>query len=203
MSVPWRNREYQLAALPADVRSQIELALRICLASVFLVSAAAKLRAPQAFARSVANYGLLPRGSARAVGLLLLPVELLLAAALATGWLGHLSELSAGLLLAMFGGAVSVNLVRGRAIRCGCFGTDEVISIRTLARLGLLGAGVALLAAVPTSGALAWEHAVTDVGLLSASLSLAAGLVAFSIWVLHAPDVVAVLGRVRIARDSR
>ncbi|MBJ7612875.1 MAG: hypothetical protein JF924_11200 [Candidatus Dormibacteraeota bacterium] len=160
------------------------------LGAVFLVSSASKIRAPAAFADNVASYGLLPDRMARLLGYLLIPTE---------ACLGFISlaavNLTASLLLslallAVFLGATSLNLHRGRAIPCGCFGDErELISIRTVIRLVVLSLAAAsclLLQAVvdvPTTLELATsDHGVTR---LISALLLAAYLFAGGSWLIY------------------
>jgi putative oxidoreductase len=136
------------ATIPNQVTllSHLLLAFQMSLGIVFLLSAWTKLRSPLAFARSVAEYKILPAGAARGLALALILVEAFLAIAFLTGWLVRVALLLAALLLILFFIAVALNLIRGRQIACGCFGdANEQISNRTLARLILLLIVVLLL----------------------------------------------------------
>lgn len=118
------------------------LLVQLSLGLVFLGAFAAKLRAPGAFLRGVADYEVLPKPAALAVGALLIPVEGLLAAAHLSGWLLTPAVVTGSLLLVNFAVAVDVNLRRQRDLSCHCFGSGgERISSRTLARLYLMIGG--------------------------------------------------------------
>lgn len=118
----------------------LRLEARVILGIVFLFSAAGKLRDPRSFARGVADYQILPSSFAYLVGMLVIPLEGSLAFAHLTGWLLPFASLAGFSLLSSFAAAVGVNLYRGRAVHCYCFGVhgQDRISGRTLARLVLL-----------------------------------------------------------------
>ncbi len=188
--------------VPSDVRLEIELALRVCLGGVFLLAGVSKLRSPRAFANSVASYDLLPSRVAKVFAIFLIPAELVAGLALTTGWLGHISEALALVVLVLFAIAVSTNLRRHRVIPCGCFGNEEeVISNRTMVRLLLLGVGVLSLAFLSVSGLTPWAYASTDTEFLIESLLLAAALATFTSWLLRAPDVLSAVGIRSVRRD--
>jgi hypothetical protein len=175
--------------------SELRLVTQLSLGLVFGVSGAAKLRDPAAFLRGVADYELLPRPAALVAGMLLMPLEGLLAAALLSGWLLGAAIPAATALLAVFTAAVAINLRRHRAVPCHCLGGggNETISPRTLARLALLLAGVALLATDPQ----AWRQPLTSWTALRVTggedlmhaLMLASLLLVAAGWLLHAPEL--------------
>lgn len=105
------------------------LVFRWALADVFVVAGLAKLRQPGRFSEAVRGYGFLPEVLVGPVATALPVTELALGAALAVG----LGTPSAALLLAAlvvgFSVAVSVNLLRGRSIDCGCSGLTGSQSI--------------------------------------------------------------------------
>lgn len=166
------------------------LALRLVLAVVLLSAAVAKVRDPRRFADEIGRYELLPRPAhwPAAVGLIALEAI--------AGLLALAGEV-AGVLLALglfaaFSVAVGSALRAGRAIPCGCFGGDEVVSGRALARLGLLGAAaaVALLSAV--AGPDRWVGGLDGV----LTVTVAAGLLVAGRLLLLLPDVRAAMGHV-------
>jgi hypothetical protein len=125
----------------------VRIAVQLAIGMVFLAAGLGKLRHPLRFAEGVANYEILPSRIAYAAGLALIPLEIYLGTAHLTGW-----QLSTAIPLALatlstFAIAVGVNLHRGRALPCYCFGGAEgdVISGPALARLLLLMAGDLLL----------------------------------------------------------
>jgi hypothetical protein len=177
---------------------------------VFLLAVVSKLRHPAAFARTVIDYGLLPRRVAGAVAAGLITLESFLASSLLAGWLLTIAgPLAAGTFFS-FATAVGVNLGRRRDVRCGCFGgLSERISSRTLIRLGLLLAGsvslIALTAVAPdpptiqtliSVGAPALAY-LLEIGVVATSLVFA------SLWLLDLPAALVVLRQLANAGRSR
>lgn len=189
---------------------QARLVVELALGLVFLASAAGKLRDPAAFARGVVSYELLPRGLALAAGYVLIPFEALLAVAHLTGWQLRPGALLGLLTLLGFAAGVAVNLKRGRGLPCFCFSArgGELLSARTLARLGLMIAGETLVltdAALwngPASAALFPGRLAAGSDLVHALLLAVATLCA-AFWLLSAPDLVyMVRGCAACARDA-
>ncbi len=97
------------------VRTQIALGV------FFVVAALPKIADPPSFAHMIYNYRLLP-GPLVNVSALVLPwAELLMGLALICGLWRRTAAVLVGGLLAVFIVAISVNLLRGNAIDCGCF----------------------------------------------------------------------------------
>jgi uncharacterized membrane protein YphA (DoxX/SURF4 family) len=122
------------------------LVLRIALGCVFLYAAWLKLKEPwQLFAMSVDAYGVLPQWAVIAVARVLPWAELLLGLLLISGvWL-RISSPAVSLLLLGFLSMMVRSYVLGMNINCGCFSSDDPISLRTLARDGSLLAGAVAL----------------------------------------------------------
>lgn len=97
------------------VRTQIALGL------FFVVAALPKLADPPSFAHMIYNYRLAPGPLVNLSALVLPWAELLLGIALICGIWRRTAALLVGALLALFILAISVNLLRGNAIDCGCF----------------------------------------------------------------------------------
>lgn len=129
----------------------LALESRFLLAFVFLLSSLPKLRAPDDFALAVNNYGLLPRRFSAGVARWLPRLELTIAVALLAGFALRAVSLLAGAALAVFATAVTINLVRGRAIDCGCYGSasPKEITWYLVAKDGLLVAGALMVALHP------------------------------------------------------
>jgi uncharacterized membrane protein YphA (DoxX/SURF4 family) len=92
------------------------------LAAVFVVAGIAKIADPPQFAHEVHNYALLPESAVNALALLLPWIEVIAGVFL---FLGVWRRAAAGILgvsLLVFIVALSINLARGRAVDCGCFG---------------------------------------------------------------------------------
>ena len=95
---------------------------RFGLGATFVYAAVAKIADPPSFAHEVFNYRILPGVAVNALALWLPWIELLAGIAVLSGFWprGGVALLSA--FLVVFIVAISINLARGRAIDCGCFG---------------------------------------------------------------------------------
>jgi uncharacterized membrane protein YphA (DoxX/SURF4 family) len=175
----------------------LAFALQLGLGAVFVASAVPKLRDPRAFGRTVVEYRILPPAPARVAAPALIAVECVLAIGFLAGALPAATLALATVTLLVFAAATAVNLKRGRDVSCGCFGDPtERISARTLVRLGLLLAGVAVLALAlasadihaTTIGGLA-DHGASALAYLVEVGGLAVVLVFAAVWALHLPEV--------------
>ena len=97
------------------VRTQIALGV------FFIVAALPKIADPPSFAHMVYNYRLLPGPLVNLAALTMPWAELLMGVALICGIWRRTAASLVGVLLVVFIVAVSVNLLRGNAIDCGCF----------------------------------------------------------------------------------
>lgn len=98
--------------------------LRVALGAAFLMAAWPKLQDPEAFARSISNYHLLPEAAGRVLALVLPPLELLVGICLVLGLLdAGAAVLTVGMLV-VFTSAIGIAVARGLDISCGCFDTD-------------------------------------------------------------------------------
>lgn len=159
------------------------------LALVLLASAASKLRSAGAlhqFAAVVVSYELLPRAIAVAWSRLVPVIELAIAVILFTGMASY-GALALIPLLGSFAVAVAINLIRGRSVACGCFGADEAITGRTLARLALLITAALVVASIEPLQVGTSERLGA---FFSAVLMIAAGM-----WLLRADTAIFVLRR--------
>jgi Methylamine utilisation protein MauE len=172
---------------------KILLVIQLVIGSVLLFSSLGKWRDPMGFAQGVANYDVLPDRLAVIFGLLLVPLETVVAVSHLTGWW---ISATVFLGLAMFGSfavAVAINLRRGRSLPCYCFGDrkNETISPQTLARLLLLIAGEGLLLlSLQTSGTanLVYYQLATPQE-FGFALFWTAFVVVVAMWVLGLPDL--------------
>jgi len=144
----------------------------LVLAGVFDAAAITKLRALDAFVGVVHNYRLVPEPLERPIAYALPVVELAIAVGVLLPTGRAPAALAAAILLALFAGAMAINLMRGRRdIDCGCFATvlRQRLSWPLVLR-NLLLAALALLV-VPGLGArgLGWLDLVT-VGCASTAL---------------------------------
>jgi methylamine dehydrogenase accessory protein MauD len=166
------------------------LASRLLLAAVFVVAAYGKLADREGTRQAVVAFGV-PEPAAPVLAPVLPVAELAVAGLLlpsATALAGALGALA---LLLLFSGAIALNLARGRAPECHCFGQvhSEPVGPRTLARNGALAAVAALAVAGTIAGnepsAVAWigrldgtQAAVVAIGVFAAVLAVA-GVMAF------------------------
>jgi uncharacterized membrane protein YphA (DoxX/SURF4 family) len=136
----------------------VAYAARFFLALVFLVVGAVKISQPDEFERAVTNYRLLPRRFSRPVALWLPRAELAAGVLLALGVALVPVSCLLALLLLVFSGAVAVNLLRGREIDCGCFGssTPQKMTWLTVGRNLALMAMALSVALSPPSALSLW-----------------------------------------------
>lgn len=97
-------------------------AASLILGSMFLLSAVPKLTHPNRFLLAAAAYDLIPGALLGAVARLVPTLELSVALLLLSGASRRLGALLAGLLLLCFLAGILVNMFRGHAVDCGCFG---------------------------------------------------------------------------------
>lgn len=147
-----------MAVLVADESVQLMVeASRFALAAVFLLAGLAKLARRREFELAVTNYGLLPPVGARFVGRWLPTGEIGAAVLLFLGVAIVPVTALLAILLACFIVAVAVNLLHGKEMDCGCFGSSGAPRRMTwwvVARNALL-LGMALLILVSPPAALA------------------------------------------------
>jgi uncharacterized membrane protein YphA (DoxX/SURF4 family) len=142
---------------------ELSVASRFALGTVFLLSGLVKLPNRDGFERVVHAYGLVPDGMSHVVARTLPPLEVALGGLLLTGLASRLVALVAGLLLCIFTVAVLINLLRGRRISCGCFGSvaQKEISGVGVAR-NLLFLAFAVTVAANPGGALSIDSLFID-----------------------------------------
>lgn len=113
----------------------LALGFRLYLGGVFVYASLYKIGFAAEFAETVASYQLVPALAVNLVALVLPWLELICGAMLVAGVrVRTVSAMLAGLLLA-FSLAVTVNLLRGTPIDCGCFhALEEPMTWLTLGR---------------------------------------------------------------------
>jgi uncharacterized membrane protein YphA (DoxX/SURF4 family) len=134
------------------LRESVGLVLRLVLGIVFLVAAADKVANAEAFARSIANYRLLPVEVVNLVALVLPWLELLVGLMLVVGLRVRAAAVIASGLLLVFTVALVSALVRGLDIHCGCFSQTAAERIgwgRVIEDVLLLAAAVVLVVWTP------------------------------------------------------
>ena len=124
------------------------------LGAVFIYAAYTKLRQSWLlFALSIDSYQLLPQWAVLTLARTLPWLELALGLALIAGvWLRY-TAIAATAILMLFFSVMVLSYTRGAGIDCGCFGVGEALSLKTLARDGVL------LAAAIALAALSWKKA--------------------------------------------
>ncbi|MEN6374735.1 MAG: MauE/DoxX family redox-associated membrane protein [Smithella sp.] len=100
----------------------ITMICRLALAIIFLYAGVEKIIAPKEFAVAIYNYQLMPDGAINLLAVVLPWLEVFLAVALIAGIYVHGASLASALLFLVFATALTINLVRGLDISCGCFG---------------------------------------------------------------------------------
>jgi len=99
----------------------LTIRVQIALGIIFIVAALPKIVDPPSFAHMIYNYKLMPWALVKPMALVMPWIELLCGLALVLGiWKGTARTTIAALLLT-FIIAISINLLRGNAIDCGCF----------------------------------------------------------------------------------
>ena len=99
----------------------LTIRVQIALGLIFVVAALPKIVDPPSFAHMIYNYKLIPWALINPMALVMPWIELLCGLALILGiWKGTARTIIAALLLT-FILAISINLLRGNAIDCGCF----------------------------------------------------------------------------------
>ena len=99
--------------------------LRVALGAVFLLASYPKLIDPEGFAKSIANYHLLPVAVERVLALVLPALEALIGICLILGAFDFGASLLALVLMVVFTVAIGVAVGRGLDISCGCFDTQD------------------------------------------------------------------------------
>lgn len=124
------------------------VSIRIVLGFVFIFAAISKAAEPEAFAKAIYNYKLLPLFLINILAITLPWIELCAGVLLVFGVsVKENSAILSGLLL-VFIIAISISLARGLNIDCGCFGTaggTKVGILKLLENIGLLLIGLILI----------------------------------------------------------
>lgn len=111
--------------------------IRIFMGLVFLYASYDKILNPEAFAKAVFNYQILPDTAVNIAALVLPWLELLIGLSLVAGISLEGSTVISASLMAIFISSLIFNQIRGLDINCGCFSTDatdDYISIWTIIR---------------------------------------------------------------------
>lgn len=124
------------------------VSIRIILGFVFIFAAISKAAEPEAFAKAIYNYKLLPLFLINILAITLPWIELSAGLLLVFGVsVKENSAILSGMLL-VFIIAIAISLARGLDINCGCFGTvdgSKVGLMKILENVGLLFLGLILI----------------------------------------------------------
>jgi uncharacterized membrane protein YphA (DoxX/SURF4 family) len=136
-------------------------AARLLIAVTLLAAGAMKLRAGRAtFAQAVRDYDLLPARLVTPVAMTLPPFEIAVGVLLLAGAMTRPAAAAACVVLIAFALAVALNLARGRANDCGCFGGQRSrIAWRVVQRNAALAA-TAFLVLLAGPGAVALDATI-------------------------------------------
>lgn len=107
--------------MPPKLEYFFYMSFRFILGGIFIWASVDKILDPAGFAEVVKNYRILPEIFVNPFALILPWVELLCGAALLTGYMIEGGAITIDLLIIMFIVSISVNMIRGVDISCGCF----------------------------------------------------------------------------------
>ncbi|MBF0549988.1 MAG: DoxX family membrane protein [Deltaproteobacteria bacterium] len=106
-------------------RPEVTLGCRLLVGMVFILAAWPKISHPEAFARLVYNYRLLPDGAVNLVAIILPWLELVMGLAFVFGIWSRAASLVIILMMIVFIGAMGSALIRGLNVQCGCFSVQK------------------------------------------------------------------------------
>lgn len=99
----------------------IEFSMRWILGLTFIVASIHKIAEPAEFAKIIYGYDLFPQLSINLLAIVLPFVELLTGLSLILNIYSKAATIIAGILMAAFTLAISINMARGHKFECGCF----------------------------------------------------------------------------------
>ena len=103
----------------------LALCARVVLGAVFIYASIDKIVHPEAFAKAIYNYQILPETLINLTAIVLPWLELVMGVLLVLGVWQHGAVFLANVLLGCFFGALLLNLARGLDIDCGCFSSSQ------------------------------------------------------------------------------
>ncbi len=113
----------------------IALAFRLFLGGVFIYASIYKIAYITEFAESIASYQIVPYWAVNIMAIILAWMELICGLLLVAGIRSKSAVVMIAFMLALFTAAMSISLIRGISMGCGCFsGTDAPITWKTLVR---------------------------------------------------------------------
>lgn len=167
-------------------------AIRIAIGLVFLFSALGKLGDPRGFVHGVVEYQVLPKPLAVTYGVVLIPIEGFVSAALLSNRFVLQGVAVAAFLLCSFLIGVGINVRRRRDVSCHCFGSigTERISMHSIVRICLL-----MVRAIGALASYHWPYYSSPVTLSQAMidallrLTLAVAVLLAGMWGLAMPTL--------------
>lgn len=130
------------------------LAFRFGLGTIFFLSGLSKFPNLEAFRQVIRAYRVGPRRYSRALALTIPSVETVAGLCLLAGVAVRGAGIAVVLMLAAFSLAVTINLVRGRRIACGCFGTvsqREISAFAVVRNIVFIALAVVVVDQSPTT----------------------------------------------------
>ena len=115
----------KLKNLPRPFIPLLALICRLALAIIFFYAGIEKIINPGSFAVAIYNYKLLPDCAINLSAIFLPLLEILIAVNLVIGIYTRGAALLSSLIFMTFATALTINLVRGLDISCGCFGASS------------------------------------------------------------------------------
>jgi len=171
----------------------VRLIVQFSLGFTFALSVVSKITDPVSFARGVREYKILPRQGAVCFAIVVIVSELFLSISHLSGRMLRVAVPLGLALLSSFGAAVAINLTRDRHVPCFCFGAEEeeMISGRTLARLGIAILGEFILMLQPGFFSTASGSALLTASAQEVVVALAwtLFLLVAILWLLEMPDL--------------
>ena len=119
----------------------LNLSVRLVLGCIFIFAAVAKIAEPDIFAKSIANYHLIPTFSLNIMALLMPWIELVAGLFLILGVRIKASSAIIGGMLVVFLIAIISAIIRGYNIDCGCFAQTSATSAAEASKVGWLKVG--------------------------------------------------------------
>jgi uncharacterized membrane protein YphA (DoxX/SURF4 family) len=101
------------------------LIIRVIIGALFIYSAITKIIDTEYFVKSLYNYRLLPEEWLNFFALFIPWLELIIGGLLVLGIFVRESALLGSIMMVLFIAAISIAVVRGLDIECGCFGTRD------------------------------------------------------------------------------
>ena len=138
IALPWIELIFGLMIISgmAYNHAYILRTARILIGSIFIFAAIDKIANPDAFAKSINNFHVLPYSMINIPALILPWVELLCGILVLMGIKQKASSLLISAMLAVFIIAIIVAIFRGYNINCGCFGENSPAAAAEVTKVG-------------------------------------------------------------------